>query len=180
MTRLAIGDWVLDPALNQASRGAEVQRLEPKMTEVLVALARRAGDVVSRETLLSEVWKNVTVSDDVLTQSITKLRQVLGDPSRESSYIQTIPKRGYRLIVPVKPYAGDAPPPDAIVKTRQRAPGRSVALWIAAALAVAAAVWGLGHAIVRPGPTIAELAQQVTGSGIDDLPDVVVQHFGEI
>jgi DNA-binding winged helix-turn-helix (wHTH) protein len=98
MPRLRVGDWLLDPAMNQISRRAKVERLEPKAVEVLVALAQRAGEVVTRETLLSEVWKGVTVSDDALTQSITKLRQALGDTSKESSYIQTISKRGYRLI----------------------------------------------------------------------------------
>src|SRR5262245_16055412 len=108
MPRLRVGDWLLDPAMNQISRGAKVERLEPKAVEVLVALAQRAGQVVSRETLLSEVWKGVTVSDDALTQSITKLRQALGDTSKESSYIQTISKRGYRLIAAVVPYDAGA------------------------------------------------------------------------
>jgi DNA-binding winged helix-turn-helix (wHTH) protein len=44
MPRLRVGDWLLDPAMNQISRGAKVERLEPKAVEVLVALAQRAGD----------------------------------------------------------------------------------------------------------------------------------------
>jgi DNA-binding winged helix-turn-helix (wHTH) protein len=108
--QLKIGDWLVDSALNQISRGAEVEHLEPKAVEVLVALTQHAGQVVSREWLLSEIWKGVTVSDDALTQSITKLRQALGDTSKESSYIQTIPKRGYRLIATVTPHASGIAP----------------------------------------------------------------------
>jgi DNA-binding response OmpR family regulator len=52
--RLRVGDWVVDPALNQLSRGSEVERLEPKAIEVLMGLARHAGQVVSGDKLLSE------------------------------------------------------------------------------------------------------------------------------
>jgi DNA-binding winged helix-turn-helix (wHTH) protein/TolB-like protein/Tfp pilus assembly protein PilF len=100
-SRLWIGEWWADRATNQLGRGAKTLRIEPKAMEVLMALAARPGEVVSREALLAEVWPGVVVGDEALTQSIIKLRRALGDSPRQPSYIETISKRGYRLIAPV-------------------------------------------------------------------------------
>ena len=184
MPRLRVGDWLLDPAMNQISRGAKVERLEPKAVEVLVALAQRAGEVVTRETLLSEVWKGVTVSDDALTQSITKLRQALGDTSKESSYIQTISKRGYRLIAAVAPYDAGAPATsDAIQKTVPLLRHLRITHWVMVAAAVVtalAAYWLIAYPLSRSDSTITELpAPTINSSELQSLPEVVVQPFSE-
>jgi DNA-binding winged helix-turn-helix (wHTH) protein/TolB-like protein/Tfp pilus assembly protein PilF len=184
MPRLRVGDWLLDPAMNQISRGAKVERLEPKAVEVLVALAQRAGEVVTRETLLSEVWKGVTVSDDALTQSITKLRQALGDTSKESSYIQTISKRGYRLIAAVAPYdAGALATSDSIQRTVPPLRHLRITHWVmaAAALVTALAVyWLIAYPLSRSDSTITELpAATINSSELQSLPEVVVQPFSE-
>ncbi|HEY7742754.1 MAG TPA: tetratricopeptide repeat protein [Burkholderiales bacterium] len=101
-TRLQIGEWWADPATNELGRAGETQRIEPKVMEVLKVLASRPGGVVSREELLSLVWPGVVVGDEALTQSIIKLRRALGDDPRSPSYIETISKRGYRLIAPLE------------------------------------------------------------------------------
>ena len=98
---LRIGEWTVEPALNRLSAGERVVKVEPKAMEVLTHLAARPGEVVSRDALLAEVWRGVVVGDDALTQVVIKLRKALGDGSESPSYIQTIPKRGYRLIAPV-------------------------------------------------------------------------------
>src|ERR1044071_2401080 len=114
--RIVIGDWSVEPALDVLRRGAATVRLEPKTMELLVALASRPGEVVSREELLSAVWPGVVVGDEALSQAVTKLRKALGDDVRAPTYIETISKRGYRLIAPVTPPAAapaaeaDAPP----------------------------------------------------------------------
>jgi TolB-like protein/Flp pilus assembly protein TadD len=69
--------------------------------QVLVCLANHAGEVVAKDRLIHSVWTDVFVSDDVLTRSISELRRVFGDDSREPQVIQTIPRSGYRLIAPV-------------------------------------------------------------------------------
>src|SRR6185369_15180281 len=69
---------------------------------VLVYLAQRPGEVVSRETLLAAAWPGVVVSDDAVTQVVIKLRKALGDSAETPAYIQTISKRGYRLVAPVR------------------------------------------------------------------------------
>jgi len=76
--------------------------LEPKAVAVLELLVRREGQPVSRQELLDHVWGSTIVSDDALTQVIIKLRKAFGDNSRKPDYIQTIPKRGYRLLAPVE------------------------------------------------------------------------------
>ena len=99
-----VGRWRLDGGTGELQHDGpppESQRIEPKVAEVLVYLARRAGQVVSREELLSAVWPGVVVGDDALTQAIIKLRKALGDDARRPAYIETLSKRGYRLIAPV-------------------------------------------------------------------------------
>ena len=96
-----IGEWRVDPMRNEMRRGDETLRLEPKAIEVLIHLARKPASVVPREELLSAVWPGVIVGDDALTQAIIKLRKALGDDAHRPKYIETISKRGYRLIAPV-------------------------------------------------------------------------------
>jgi DNA-binding winged helix-turn-helix (wHTH) protein len=107
-----VGGWRVDPTRNELSRGSESVRLEPKAIEVLMHLARRAGEVVSREELLSAVWPGVVVGDDALTQAIIKLRKAFGDDAHRPRYIETISKRGYRLVAPVEKNDGAAAPGD--------------------------------------------------------------------
>jgi len=99
-----VGAWRVHAATGELRRGGdrpETQRVEPKVAEVLVYLARRAGQVVSRDELLTAVWPGVVVGDDALTQAVIKLRKALGDDARRPQYIETLAKRGYRLIAQV-------------------------------------------------------------------------------
>ena len=96
-----IGVWRVEPGLNTVSNNGTIAHLEPKVMEVLVCLAAQPGDPVSKEQLLRTVWRDTFVSDDVLTRSISELRRVFADDAKDSRFIQTIPKRGYRLIAPV-------------------------------------------------------------------------------
>ena len=77
--------------------------------EVLVCLADHAGEAVSKETLLQTVWPETFVGESVLTRSISELRRVFEDEAKEPRMIQTIPKRGYRLVAPLVPVNGATP-----------------------------------------------------------------------
>ena len=99
---LKIGDWTVVPSLNHLEREGESIKLEPRAMDVLVYLADRAGDVVSVEELLGAVWKGVVVGDGSVYLAIKQLRQALDEPGGNASYIETIPKRGYRLTAPVR------------------------------------------------------------------------------
>jgi DNA-binding winged helix-turn-helix (wHTH) protein/Tfp pilus assembly protein PilF len=93
-----IGEWIADPRTNELRRGGEVARVEPKSMDVLMLLARHEGAVVTREEIFAAVWPGVVVGDEALSQAITKLRRALDDDPREPRFIETIPKRGYRLV----------------------------------------------------------------------------------
>ncbi len=96
--RFAIGPWVLDTESNTIYRDGRVIRLEPKVADVCACLAGRAGEVVRKEELIRAVWPDTFVTDDVLTKAISELRKALEDDAKNSRFIETIPKRGYRLI----------------------------------------------------------------------------------
>jgi TolB-like protein/DNA-binding winged helix-turn-helix (wHTH) protein/Tfp pilus assembly protein PilF len=125
--RTRIGEWSVEPALDALRRGGETVRLEPKAMELLIVLASRPGQVMSREELLSAVWPGVVVGDEALSQVMTKLRRALGDDARVPTYIETISKRGYRLIARVEPLEG-GPATEAPVHAGgwARFPGRVV------------------------------------------------------
>lgn len=99
--RQRIGDWDIVPELNELRRGDDKIRVEPKAMDLLVFLAARPGQVVGRAELLAGVWPGVVVGDEALTQAVTKLRRALADQPRAPAYIETIPKRGYRLVAEV-------------------------------------------------------------------------------
>jgi Tol biopolymer transport system component/DNA-binding winged helix-turn-helix (wHTH) protein len=102
-----VGEWDVQPSLNRLTRGAVEVRVEPKVMQVLEALAETPGDVVTREQLVATVWPGVFVSDDVLHRAIRELRRAFGDDTANPQYVETIRKRGYRLIAPVRLSAGE-------------------------------------------------------------------------
>jgi TolB-like protein/Tfp pilus assembly protein PilF len=79
--------------------------------EVLVCLAQRAGEVVPREEMIQTVWPGTFVTDDVLKRCVSELRHAFEDDAREPRFIETIPKRGYRLIARVNAVAEAVPLP---------------------------------------------------------------------
>lgn len=105
-----IGRRLVQPELNTIVHSGKATRVEPKVMEVLVYLARRPGEVVGRETLIRDLWGDTFVTDAALTRCIAELRKVFDDDVRQPRVIQTIAKSGYRLIAPVEPASngGDA------------------------------------------------------------------------
>jgi DNA-binding winged helix-turn-helix (wHTH) protein len=97
-----VGDWLVEPSLNRLSRADGVVRLDLKAMELLVYLAEHAGEVLSKQRLVDSVWRVEAIADGTLTHAIAQLRKSLGDNARSPTYIETIPKRGYRLIAPVR------------------------------------------------------------------------------
>ena len=97
-----LGLWLVHPSLNSISRNGNNLRLEPKAMEVLVCLAEHGGSVVSKEKLIAEVWADTFVGDDALIRCISGLRRALEDDPKFPRIIETIPKRGYRLLEKVE------------------------------------------------------------------------------
>jgi Tol biopolymer transport system component/DNA-binding winged helix-turn-helix (wHTH) protein len=112
---LLIAGRLVQPGLNRIAgpdQRAPVQ-VEPKVMDVLVCLADTPGEVVSREALIDKVWQGAFVSDDVLTRSIGQLRRLFGDDPERPRVIETIRKRGYRLIAMPAPAPAPSEPASA-------------------------------------------------------------------
>lgn len=97
-----VGEWLVTPSINQISRNGRQLTLEPRLIDLLVFFAQHSGEVLSRDELIDNVWKRSIVTNHVVTQSISELRKSLKDNDEDSPvYIATVPKRGYKLMVPV-------------------------------------------------------------------------------
>ena len=96
-----VGEWLVQPSIARMTRGDTVVHLRPQLTDLLVLLARRAGQTVTKETILQEVWARQFVGESGLTRCIAEIRRALNDDARQPKILETIPKRGYRLVAPV-------------------------------------------------------------------------------
>jgi transcriptional activator of cad operon len=109
-TELRIGAWRVHLASGQISRNDETAKVEARTMRLLLCLADRAGQVVSIDDLLSQVWPDVTVSQDSVYQAIASLRRLLGDDPKQPAYIETVPRLGYRMAAKVSPWEEPADP----------------------------------------------------------------------
>jgi DNA-binding winged helix-turn-helix (wHTH) protein/tetratricopeptide (TPR) repeat protein len=137
-----IGEWTVHPERNLLESPDASHRLEPKAMDTLVVLAGRAGEVVTKDALIDGVWEGRIISEGTLTNTIAELRSALGDDARSPRYIETIPKRGYRMLCQVEAVA-EAPADEGAVADqpfiRRRlwiVPAAVMAIAIAATLAV--------------------------------------------
>ncbi len=97
-----VADWEVDPASGTIRQGEITHKLEPRVMDLLVVLARQPGEVLPREELESRVWAGMVVGYDALSSAMIKLRKALGDDPHQPRYIETLPKKGYRLIASVQ------------------------------------------------------------------------------
>src|SRR5262245_20553009 len=101
------GEWLVQPSLNLIGRVETVRHLEPQLMDLLAFLAASSGRVISKDEIIDAVWQGRFIAEATLTRSMADLRRALGDDQRSPRYIETIPKRVYRLVAAV------APPPHA-------------------------------------------------------------------
>jgi TolB-like protein/DNA-binding winged helix-turn-helix (wHTH) protein len=174
---LRIGDWCVDPASGQISRQGETARLEARAMRLLLCLAEHAGEVVSIDDLLNQVWTGVIVSPDSVYQAVTSLRRTLGDNPRQPVYIATAPRLGYRMVATVEPWTdrpnGQTAGNDVATTSSGKAALRlssGLVLAVIGAFGVALVIAGLGAAFVaflihgkvslrRPAETASVVAQ---------------------
>ena len=97
-----VADWEVDPDSGRIQRDGTTHKLEPRVMSLLVVLAQQPGTVLSREELEAKVWSGMVVGYDALSSAIIKLRKALGDDPHHPQFIETISKKGYRLIAPVQ------------------------------------------------------------------------------
>ena len=116
--RVTFGLFELDPATGALTREGRPIGLQPQPARVLAILAGRAGEIVSREDLRAQIWNDGTHVDFErgLNFCIAQIRNALGDSADSPRFVETIPKRGYRFIAPVRADAGvpSSPEPAAL------------------------------------------------------------------
>ncbi len=102
-TPFDLGEVRVDPARLRIVGPNGPLHLEPRVMDVLVTLAERAPEPVTRAELIDVVWGDAVVTDSVLSRCISILRERLGDDRARPRFIETLSKRGYRLLAPVGP-----------------------------------------------------------------------------
>jgi TolB-like protein/Tfp pilus assembly protein PilF len=107
MERFTIGEWTIEPDLDLVRRSGVEHRVSPRAMNVMTALVRRRGSVVSTETILEEIARGTIMSDNAVHKAIAEVRKALEDHPKHPRYIETVP-HGYRLIAPVSEAAGAA------------------------------------------------------------------------
>jgi DNA-binding winged helix-turn-helix (wHTH) protein len=98
------GGFRLEVAERRLTQGTLRVHLAPKTYDLLVALVRHPGHLVTKRELLGRVWPNVSVEEGILTVHVSSLRKVLGDITRSPLYIETVSRSGYRFIGAVTPF----------------------------------------------------------------------------
>ena len=96
---LRIGAWCVNPTSGQISRDGATARVEARTMRLLLCLAEHAGEVVSIDDLLNQVWSGVIVSPDSVYQAVTSLRRLLGDDPKQPTYLSLI-----HISEPTRPY----------------------------------------------------------------------------
>src|SRR5215467_4157344 len=103
-------EFALDVGDRRLLRGTETVRLSPKAYNVLVALVRQRGRLVTKDELLAHVWPASFVKENILNVHVATLRKALGDDTRPPAYIETVVGSGYRFIATVRCNSGNEPP----------------------------------------------------------------------
>lgn len=115
-TWVEFGPYRYDPLKRQLFRDGTPVDLQPKMLDTLHVLALNSGSVVDKQEIMRAVWPDTVVEEVGLARNISQLRKLLGGEESGETYIQTVPRRGYRLIAPPlqdQPTSGGNPYPAA-------------------------------------------------------------------
>jgi len=178
-----IADWEVQPSTSRIKHADQIIQLEPRIMDVLEYLAAKHGQVVSREELEAEVWKGRVVSYDVVTNAIVKLRKAFADDSRNPWLIETLPKKGYRLLAPVNSIKDttfgaktlNSNHSAQLIENRTRRVRRSIALFIVLSAVLVTAGYFLlridpvsGLTATQPLPSIAVLPFQNMNNNTDE------------
>lgn len=132
------GSFRLDPAEYVLLRDGQVVPLTPKVFETLLVLVQNSGHVVDKNELYKQVWPDAVVEETNLTKNISILRKVLSEGDGDKTFIETVPKRGYRFVVPVHEaevsYNGNGSRPVTNVNTQvdvvRRSTAKDVLAWL--------------------------------------------------
>ena len=179
-SRVQFGVFEADLKAGELRRSGVRVRLQSQPFKLLTVLVERPGEVVSRETLQRELWGSETTVDfdHSLGIAVNKLRDALGDSAENPRFIETLAKRGYRFIAPVK-VVGPAASSAAEEPLRPARTGAALAWWLAALLALVSLLLGL-YILARSPVRKPYRVAQVTFSGhvlTNELNDLDVESF---
>jgi DNA-binding winged helix-turn-helix (wHTH) protein len=142
-TRLSVGDFEVDLRCGELRRNGDRIKLQEKPFQILTALIERPGEVVTRQEMQQQLWPTDTFVDfeHSINTAVKKLREALGDDAENPRFIETLPRRGYRLSAPVEiveksgssPEAAISPVPPREGNLQRRKPQKR---WPVAAIAV--------------------------------------------
>jgi DNA-binding winged helix-turn-helix (wHTH) protein len=152
-----IGEWRFHPAAGELRRRSEVRRLEPRAAKTLELLCAARGGVVTHEQLIQEVWSGRSLSENSVAVVVGQLRRALDDDARDAKLIETIPKRGYRLIG------------SASVPASRPARWRVITATAVAILVGIGAVLAVRSMISRPDIAMTDIANQTGDPRYDSL-----------
>lgn len=109
--RLLFGDCALDPARRELRRGGEAVHIEPQVFDLLVHLIQNRDRVVSKDDLLSAVWRGRIVSESTLSNRINAARNAIGDSGERQELIRTVARKGLRFVADVRQEAAESKEP---------------------------------------------------------------------
>jgi len=96
-----LNEFRVDPGAGTLESESDIQRLPPRLMALLCELAAAGNQTVDREELVRALWPRGFVNEDALSRAVAELRRHLGDDARNPQFIETVPKRGYRLLAHV-------------------------------------------------------------------------------
>ena len=139
-----LGDSIVKPHTNSVVGPEGETHVEPKAMQVLSFLASRPGQVVTKQEILTDVWEGTFVSEEVLPNAVWELRKALGDDAKRPRFIQTLPKKGYRLIAPVLTNGPvESPATGETSAAAQRGPRLRIRPWLGVATLAALVAGGI-------------------------------------
>lgn len=124
-----LGEYDVRPLEGRIIGPAGSEHVPPKAMEILICLAEHAGQLVERATLLRHGWGDSTESENALTKCVSELRHHLHDSHEPVRYIQTIPRRGYRLVAAVQFSGGNESPLRSDSSANEQQPSVLMSLW---------------------------------------------------
>ena len=176
--RLTFGGFTLDLRRRALFRGDARVHLTSKPLETLIFLVEHRGQVVTKEAVMGSVWKDTAVTDGVLVQAVREIRRALEDDKENPSFVQTVPREGYRFVgdVGVLDRAGPKAAVDSPPRQFARRPIQVVAMAVVVGLALVAWRWGIaardGDAATGDDGLIASHITPLTAGGISAVKPV--------
>ena len=140
------GPFRLDATGGVLFRDSERLAISPKAIKVLILLVQAQGNPVTKEELLSKVWPDAVVEEGSITSHVSILRKTLGGAADSGQYIETIPKRGYRFLAPVRIAANFNG--DLLQRTDEKGPAKTLKLLILSVVSlimVGIVAWSWAH-----------------------------------